>query len=168
MSTKTPAIPRRRSGPPSGQPPTDPVQAAKAAGLRYANDARPGIQRKKAGKAFRYLDAEGRPVRDEETLKRIKGLAIPPAWTDVWICPSPLGHIQATGRDEKGRKQYRYHPRWRTVRDESKYGRMEAFGRALPRIREHLEKDLGLPELPRRKVLAAVVRLLELSLIRVG
>src|SRR4051795_12758455 len=117
MSTKSLARPRRRSTPPAEQPPTDPVQAAKAAGLRYSSDAGPGIQRKKAGKAFRYLDAEGRPVRDEETLKRIKGLAIPPAWTDVWICPSPLGHIQATGRDEKGRKQYRYPPRWRTVRD---------------------------------------------------
>src|SRR3954454_33911 len=168
MSTKTPTRPRRRTTAPAEQPPTDPVQAAKAAGLRYSSDARPGIQRKKAGKAFRYLDAEGRPVRDEETLKRIKSLAIPPAWTDVWICPSPLGHIQATGRDEKGRKQYRYHPRWRNVRDESKYGRMEAFGKALPRIRQHLEGDLALPGLPRRKVLAAVVRLLELSLIRVG
>src|SRR3954470_8612416 len=161
MSTKTPAIPRRRSGPPSGQPPTDPVQAAKAAGLRYANDARPGIQRKKAGQAFRYLDAEGRPVRDEETLKRIKSLAIPPAWTDVWICPSPLGHIQATGRDEKGRKQYRYHPRWRALRDETKYSRMIAFGQSLALLRKRVEADLALPGLPKRKVLAAVVQLLE-------
>src|SRR3954471_8942632 len=168
MSAKSLTRSRRRSAPPAERRPTDPVQAAKAAGLRYANDARPGIQRKKAGKGFRYLDSEDRPIRDDETLKRIKSLAIPPAWTDVWICPSPLGHIQATGRDEKGRKQYRYHPRWRAVRDESKYGRMEAFGRALPRIRERLERDLALPGLPRRKVLAAVVPLLELSLIRVG
>jgi DNA topoisomerase I len=165
MSTKAP---RHKSKSPNGSPPTDPVLAARAAGLRYANDVRPGIQRKTTGKAFRYLDPEGRPVRDEETLKRIKSLAIPPAWTDVWICPSPLGHIQATGRDEKGRKQYRYHARWRAVRDDTKYGRMEAFGRALPRVREQLGRDLTLPGLPRRKVLAAVVRLLELSLIRVG
>jgi DNA topoisomerase-1 len=168
MSPRAPRRSRRRSNPPTQPPPTDPVLAAKAAGLRHANDARPGIARKRAGKAFRYLDAEGRQIRDEETLKRIKSLAIPPAWTDVWICPDPLGHIQATGRDEKGRKQYRYHPRWRTVRDQSKYGRMEAFGRTLPRIRERLEQDLALPGLPRPKVLAAVVRLLELSLIRVG
>jgi DNA topoisomerase-1 len=167
MSKKVPRRPRHRFSLPA-QPPTDPVLAARAAGLRYANDGRPGIARKRAGKAFRYLDAGGRPVRDEGDLKRIRSLAIPPAWTDVWICPDPLGHIQATGRDEKGLKQYRYHPRWRAVRDECKYGRMEVFGRALPRIRERLEQDLALPGLPRRKALAAVVRLLELSLIRVG
>src|SRR3954449_7588135 len=146
----------------------DPKEAAESAGLRYVSDTRPGIRRRKSGKGFTYSRADGSRLAEADVLRRIKSLAIPPAWTDVWICPSPLGHIQATGRDEKGRKQYRYHPRWRTVRDDSKYGRMEAFGRALPRIREHLEKDLGLPGLPRRKVLAAVVRLLELSLIRVG
>ena len=108
------------------------------------------------------------PIRDREALARIKSLAIPPAWTGVWICPSPLGHIQATGRDEKGRKQYRYHPLWRSVRDETKYGRLIAFGQALPRIRKQTDHDLSLPGLPKSKVLAAVVRLLELSLIRVG
>jgi len=146
----------------------DPARAARSAGLRYVGDARPGLARKKSGKSFRYVDAAGAPVRDEETLARIRSLAIPPAWTDVWICPSPQGHIQATGRDEKGRKQYRYHPRWRQVRDEAKYGRMAAFGRALPRIREAVDADLKRDGMPRRKVLAAVVQLLELSLIRVG
>jgi DNA topoisomerase-1 len=117
---------------------------------------------------MRYLDADGRPIRDPSTLARIKALAIPPAWTDVWICPWPHGHIQATGRDERGRKQYRYHARWRSVRDEAKYGRTLAFGRTLSRIRRVTERDLKLPGLPRRKVLAAVVRLLESTLIRIG
>ncbi len=147
---------------------SDPTLSAKEAGLRYATDDKPGIQRKRAGTGFRYLDPEGRPVRDRETLARIKSLVIPPAWEDVWICLLPLGHIQATGRDEKGRKQYRYHPRWRAVRDGTKYSRMMAFGRALPKIREQADRDMALPGLPRRKVLAAVVRLLEGSLIRVG
>jgi DNA topoisomerase-1 len=114
------------------------------------------------------VGAEGWPVRDQESLARIRSLAIPPAWTDIWICPSPLGHLQATGRDSRGRKQYRYHPRWRLTRDETKYGRMLAFARVLPRIRQRTEEDLARSGLPRRKVLAAVVRLLEASLIRVG
>ncbi len=147
---------------------SDPTLSAKEAGLRYATDDKPGIQRKRAGTGFRYLDPEGRPIRDREALARIKSLVIPPAWEDVWICPMPLGHIQATGRDEKGRKQYRYHPRWRKVRDGTKYSRMMAFGRALPKIREQADRDMALPGLPSRKVLAAVVRLLEGSLIRVG
>jgi DNA topoisomerase I len=147
---------------------SDPTLSAKEAGLRYATDDKPGIQRKRAGTGFRYLDPESRPIHDRETLARIKSLVIPPAWEDVWICPLPLGHIQATGRDEKGRKQYRYHPRWRKVRDGTKYSRMMAFGRALPKIREQADRDMALPGLPRRKVLAAVVRLLEGSLIRVG
>ncbi len=149
-------------------PVSDPVIAARAAGLRYTSDAHPGITRKRSGRAFRYLDSDGHAVRERETLSRIKSLAIPPAWKDVWICPLPSGHLQATGRDEKGRKQYRYHPRWRMVRDENKYGRMIAFGKTLPRIRERTDRDLALPGLPREKVLATVVRLLELSLIRVG
>jgi DNA topoisomerase-1 len=161
MTTKT----LRHTPPPAA---TDPIAAAQAAGLRYASDRRAGIRRVRAGKAFRYLGPDGKPVRDRETLGRIRSLAIPPAWEEVWICPSPLGHIQATGRDAKGRKQYRYHPRWRQVRDESKYDRMLEFGRALPRVRERTDRDLALPGLPRRKVLAAVVRLLEGSLIRVG
>jgi DNA topoisomerase-1 len=147
---------------------SDPIQAAKAAGLNYTSDTRPGIERKRSGKAFRYIGADGHAIRDAETLARIKSLAIPPAWVDVWICPSPLGHIQATGRDERRRKQYRYHPRWREVRDGVKYDRMMSFGRTLPQIREQTGRDLALPGLPRRKVLATVVRLLEASLIRVG
>ena len=146
----------------------DPVESAKAAGLRYVSDTAPGIRRKRAGKHWSYVKPDGTPVRDPDELRRIKSLAIPPAWTDVWICPNPRGHIQATGRDAKGRKQYRYHPRWREVRDETKYGRMLAFGRALPGIRRRVEQDLALPALPRQKVLATVVRLLETTFIRVG
>ncbi len=146
----------------------DPVQSAKLAGLRYVNDLGPGIRRKRAGKHFSYTGLDGRPIRDPEELKRIRSLAIPPAWTDVWISAVPRGHIQATGRDAKGRKQYRYHPRWREVRDQTKYHRMIAFGRALPVIRKQVNHDLSLPGLPRDKVLASIVRLLEATLIRVG
>jgi DNA topoisomerase-1 len=147
---------------------TDPVQSAKAAGLRYVSDTRPGIQRKRHGKSFRYLDANGAPVRDQETLARIKSLVIPPAWTDVWICSIPHGHLQATGRDARGRKQGRYHPRWREVRDETKYSRMKIFGEFLPAIRERVERDLARVGLPREKILATIVRLLETTFIRVG
>lgn len=147
---------------------TDPVASAKAAGLRYVSDARPGIQRKKSGTGFRYIGPDGKPVRDKEVLGRIRSLAIPPAWVSVWICPSANGHLQATGRDAKGRKQSRYHPRWREVRDETKYERMMLFGKALPAIRERVEHDLARPGLPREKVLATIVRLLETTFIRVG
>jgi DNA topoisomerase-1 len=157
-----------KAPPPAAGPITDPVASAKAVGLRYVSDSEPGLRRRRAGKGFRYLDAEGQPVRDPETLRRIQALVIPPAWTDVWICPSPRGHLQATGRDEKGRKQYRYHTLWRAVRDETKYSRMIAFGRALGPLRAQVDRDLALPGLPRRKVLATVVRLLETTLIRVG
>jgi DNA topoisomerase-1 len=146
----------------------EPVEAARAAGLRYVSDTTPGITRKRAGKHFSYIGLDGKPIHDAETLRRIKALAIPPAWQDVWICPNPKGHIQATGRDAKGRKQYRYHARWRATRDENKYSRMIAFGQALPRIREQVERDMALPGLPREKVLATVVRLLETTLIRIG
>jgi DNA topoisomerase-1 len=146
----------------------DPVESAKAAGLRYVNDDRPGIRRKAHGKSFRYTDPNGKPVKDEKTLERIRKLAIPPAWTDVWICPLANGHLQATGRDARGRKQYRYHADWRNVRDETKFGRMIAFAEALPKIRERAEQDLGRPGLPREKVVAAVVKLLETTLIRIG
>jgi DNA topoisomerase-1 len=149
-------------------PVTDPVEAAETAGLRYVNDSGPGIRRKRVGKHFSYIGLDGKPIRDPQTIRRIKSLAIPPAYTDVWICPDPNGHIQATGRDAKGRKQYRYHPRWRAVRDETKYSRMLEFGRALPGIRERIEQDLRRPGLPREKVLATVIRLLEVTLIRVG
>src|SRR5438874_11305125 len=139
---------------------TDPVESARAAGLRYVDDTRPGIRRKRAGKNFSYIGLDGRPIHDPDELRRIKSLAIPPAWTDVWICPSPNGHIQATGRDAKGRKQYRYHPRWRQVRDENKFGRLAAFAKALPKIRRRGAQDLKVPGLPREKVLDKVVRLL--------
>jgi DNA topoisomerase I len=146
----------------------DPEASAKAAGLRYVSDERPGIRRRRMGRGFTYLSVDGRLMRDPEVLRRIKSLGIPPAWTEVWICPFPHGHLQATGYDAKGRKQYRYHPRWREVRDETKYGRMVAFGEALPLIRKQVEHDLALPGLPRAKVLATVLRLLETTLIRVG
>jgi DNA topoisomerase-1 len=146
----------------------DPVEAAHAAGLRYFTDARPGIRRKHAGKHFSYIAPNGDRIHDKETLARVRSLAIPPAWTDVWICPSPKGHIQATGRDAKGRKQYRYHPRWREVRDETKYTRMIAFAEMLPIIREATDRELSLRNLSREKVLATVVRLLDATAIRVG
>src|SRR5438067_13528894 len=133
---------------------TDPVASARAAGLRYVTDQRPGIRRKRAGKGFSYVGPDGKSIRDGEELRRIKSLGIPPAWTDVWICPVPNGHIQATGRDARGRKQYRYHPRWREVRDETKYDRMIAFAAALPRIRERVERDLALSGMSRAQVLA--------------
>jgi DNA topoisomerase I len=139
---------RKTKRPP--HPPKDPVEAARK------------------GKGFAYVDPVGKVVRNKETLARIRSLVIPPAWTDVWVCPLAQGHLQATGRDAKGRKQHRYHPRWREVRDETKYGRMIAFGQALATIRKRVEKDLALPGLPREKVLATVVRLLETTLIRVG
>src|SRR3954451_8024127 len=147
---------------------SDPVESAQAAGLRYVSDTQPGIRRKRAGKGFVYVGPDGKTIRDAKEVARIRSLAIPPAYTDVWICPSPNGHIQATGRDARGRKQYRYHPKWREVRDETKFGRMLSFSEALPRIRARVEHDLNLPGLPREKVLAAVVSLLECTCIRVG
>ena len=146
----------------------DPGEAADAAQLRYVSDARPGVVRVRHRRAFRYVGPTGDTVDDLPTLRRIRSLAIPPAWTDVWICPVAHGHIQAVGRDARGRKQYRYHARWRAVRDEAKFDRVIQFGRALSAIRERVEKDLGRPGLPREKVLASVVRLLETTLIRVG
>jgi DNA topoisomerase I len=146
----------------------DPVASAEAAGLRYVTDEMPGIRRKKDGGSFTYVTPDGTKVTDDKTLTRIRSLAIPPAWTDVWICPHPRGHLQATGRDAKGRKQYRYHPRWREVRDAVKFDRLVAFAKALPRIRQRLDRDLARPGLPRAKVLAAMVRLLEETKIRVG
>ena len=146
----------------------DPAAAAKAAKLRHVSDDAPGITRHKARNGFDYRDPHGELVRDIETLRRIRALAIPPAWTGVWICPSPNGHIQATGRDARGRKQYRYHPRWREVRDETKFGKMLVFARALPRIRARVAADLRRRGLPRERVLAAIVRLMELTLFRIG
>lgn len=137
-------------------------------GLRWFSDDRPGLSRRGRGKAFEYLDLSGKPVRDQATLERIRALVIPPAWTDVWICPKANGHIQATGRDARGRKQYRYHSDWSAARSSGKFDRVAAFGRALPRIRKRVDADLALRGPVRDKVLATVVRLLELTLIRVG
>jgi DNA topoisomerase-1 len=147
---------------------TDPAESAKSAHLRYVTDARPGIRRLRRGKGFRYQNPDGSTVADRDTLARIKSLVIPPAWNDVWICAIANGHLQATGRDAKGRKQGRYHPRWRQVRDETKYERMLLFGSVLPAIRRRVDHDLALAELPREKILATIVRLMEATFIRVG
>jgi DNA topoisomerase-1 len=144
------------------------MQSAKAAGLRYVADSEPGIRRIMGTLGFRYIGPDGRTVRAEAELKRIRALAVPPAWTEVWICRDARGHLQATGRDAKGRKQYRYHANWHAHRGETKFDRMTAFAAALPVIRARTEADLARTGLPRDKVLAAVVQLLEKSLIRVG
>jgi DNA topoisomerase I len=141
---------------------------AEAAQLRYVSDTYPGMRRLAAGRGFCYVRADGAPVRDIATLQRIRSLAVPPAWKSVWICPVAHGHLQAVGRDARGRKQYRYHPRWRAIRDETKYARLAEFGRALPRIRSRVFSDLALCGLTRHKVLATLVRLLEATAIRVG
>ena len=147
----------------------DPEVSAERAGLRYVNDNAPGIRREKSEDGtFRYFHPSGKEVTDEKTLKRIRSLAIPPAYESVWICADAGGDLQAPGGDARGRKQYRYHPRWREARDETKYSRMMAFGDALPRIRARVDHDLGLRGLPREKVLATIVRLLESTMIRVG
>jgi DNA topoisomerase-1 len=146
----------------------DPKEAADLAGLRYVTDARPGINRRKSGKGFTYLKADGQKVTDPRVLGRIKTLAIPPAWTEVWICPFADGHIQATARDARGRKQYKYHERFREIRDSNKYDHVISFARALPGIRAKVQEHLALRGLPRPKVLATVVQLLETTLIRVG
>jgi DNA topoisomerase-1 len=144
---------------------------ARAAGLVYVTDAMPGIRRVRRGERFHYVRPDGRPLRDAAELERIRKLAIPPAYREVWICPLPHGHVQATGRDARGRKQYRYHPQWRLARDADKFGRMLAFGRALPRIRRRVQQDLAPPASGhphRQAVLAALVRLLDTTLLRVG
>jgi DNA topoisomerase-1 len=152
----------------AGTSTTELKAAASAAGLRYVSDRNPGITRVRVGNSFGYRHPDGSKVTDEETLTRIRKLAIPPAYESVWICPRPYGHLQAVGRDARGRKQYRYHPRWREVRDEGKYGKLLVFGKVLPKVRERVEQDLSLRGLPREKVLAAIVRLLETTLMRVG
>ena len=146
----------------------DPEAAAEEAGLRYVSDESPGYTRQRRGKKFVYFDTEGKEIRDETRILRLNRLAIPPAYTDVWICPSPNGHLQATGRDARRRKQYRYHERWREVRDENKYERMVVFAQTLPKIRRRVNRDLKRRGLPREKVLATVVQLLERTFIRVG
>ena len=152
---------------PSDATPTAQEHAALAA-LRHVSDAGPGISRRKRGKSFSYHLPDGTPVRDKATIERIRALAIPPAYTDVWICPDAEGHIQATGRDERGRKQYRYHARWHEVRDAAKYEHMLEFAQSLPAIRARVAADMRLAGLPREKVLATIVHLLESTLIRVG
>jgi DNA topoisomerase-1 len=149
---------------------TEPVAAAKAVGLRYVTDDSPGIQRRRSrdGQGFYYVDVNGKRIRDRSTVSRIAALGIPPAWENVWICPLENGHIQATGRDAKGRKQYRYHALWRQIRDQTKFTRMLAFSAALPSLRARIERDLSLPGLSKEKVLATVLRLMELTRIRVG
>lgn len=144
------------------------VDAARAAKLRYVSDRKPGISRVKTEDGFQFYDPKGAEITDENEIARIKKLAIPPAYVDVWICADPRGHLQAVGRDARGRKQYRYHPNWRIVRDEAKYGKMLTFGRVLPKIREQVQHDLRLHGLPKRKVLAAIVALLEKTMMRVG
>jgi DNA topoisomerase-1 len=148
--------------------PPENIQAAKTAGLRYVSEQTEGICRHRRGKGFFYADSSGKKVRDAETLNRIKSLVIPPAWKDVWICPDPRGHIQAIGRDQRGRKQYRYHARWREARDETKYEHMLDFGKSLPKIRRRVRRDMRQPGLPREKVIAIVIKLLESTLIRIG
>jgi len=145
-----------------------PQDAAKIAGLRHVSDRMPGIRRIGTGKTFRYIGPDNRVIRDPETLSRIRALTIPPAWRNVWICPTSQGHLQAVGRDARNRKQYRYHWRWREVRDSTKFERMLIFGNLLPKIRARVTRHLALPNLPREKVLATIVRLLETTLIRVG
>ncbi len=158
----------KQSSDPDGNGTSEAAEAADAAGLRYVGDDKPGITRQRDGDGFGYCRPGGAAVEDERTLQRIRQLAVPPAWTDVWICPRPDGHLQATGRDARGRKQYRYHPRFRDVRESTKYERMLAFASALPKLRERVEQDMARRGLPREKVLATVVHLLETTLIRVG
>lgn len=146
----------------------DSTATAESAGLKFVSDDSPGIGREKRGKLFRYTGSDGRVIRDQRTLNRIRSLAIPPAWTDVWICPDPNGHVQATGRDARGRKQYRYHADWQRVRDEAKFDRLMAFGRLLPKLRRTIRRDMSRSGIGRRKVLATVTYLLEATLIRVG
>ena len=146
----------------------DPRVSAEEAGLRYVTDTMPGVRRRRAGRGFSYVGPDGDRITDPDRIAWFDRLAIPPAWTDVWISPIKRGHIQATGRDARGRKQYRYHPRWREIRDEAKYGRLIEFARTLPKIRRRTDRDLRRRGLPREKVLALVVRLLETTLIRVG
>lgn len=169
MKTKTKAnVVTIKEAPPDGNDQAEALVSAEEAGLRYVSDQTPGILRWRAGGGFSYVAADGTRLDDPEVIARIRALAIPPAWTDVWICPHPRGHLQATGRDARGRKQYRYHTRWRAVRDETKYSRLTSFAKALPQIRAQVKKDLSLTGLPRDKILATVIRLLEMTLIRVG
>ncbi|HYZ73069.1 MAG TPA: DNA topoisomerase IB [Chthoniobacterales bacterium] len=161
-------LPNRRAKPAKKIIVDDPQDAAAAAGLRYVSDQLPGIRRRRKGSSFIYFDQQGRLLRKLSALKRIRSLVIPPAWERVWICQQSNGHLQVTGYDSKGRKQYKYHPAWREVRDEAKFERLLSFGEVLPKIRNRVDQDMRWSDLSREKVLATVVRLLEISLIRVG
>jgi DNA topoisomerase-1 len=152
----------------SNAPATDPAEAAQDAGLVYTSDSEPGIHRLRKGRGFVYTAIDGRPLRDRATLERIKSLAIPPAWKHVWICARPRGHLQATGRDARGRKQFRYHPTWRKTRDADKYAKLVHFARSLPRLRARVAKDLRRSGLPRERVIATIVKLLETTFLRIG
>ena len=160
-------MPRRPPSSPTAPAATPPAEIRRA-GLIHVSDAAPGIRRRRAGKGFAYRDPDGAPVRDAQTLQRIRALAIPPAYTEVWICTLPQGHLQATGRDARRRKQYRYHPDWSQVRGDGKFERLVAFGKALPRLRRQLRRDLARPGFPREKVLATVIALMADTLVRVG
>ena len=153
------------AGTPGGD---DPALVAEDASLTYVSDEMSGISRRRAGRGFRYLDSDGKPIGDARTLARIRGLAVPPAWDDVWICARPDGHVQATGRDQRGRKQYRYHDRWSVVRDAAKYASLAEFGTTLPRIRKAIDSDLRRHGVPRERVLASIVWLLDHTMIRIG
>jgi DNA topoisomerase I len=165
-ATRPAPKPGRDDGAGNGE--VDARVSARAARLRYVSDDGPGITRRRSGSGFRYLAPDGSRITEKQEVARLNGLRIPPAWTDVWICPHPNGHLQATGRDARGRKQYRYHPKWREVRDATKYHRLIAFGRALPKIRRRVDRDLRRRALSREKVVATVVRLLDTTYIRVG
>src|SRR3981081_3340134 len=158
----------RSDTPQRGLTPDWAAEAAQDAGLVYASDFEPGIRRVRKGKGFIYFDPHGKRVTDRDTLDRISSIAIPPAWKDVWICTRPRGHLQATGRDARGRKQNRYHSRWHKVRDANKFARLVGFARALPRIRRRVNRDLKQNGLPREKVVATIVRLLEMTFARIG
>lgn len=163
MSAKSPQVGENPAGVAA-----EAAQMADEAGLIYVSDAEPGIQRRRAGQGFRYLTPENRPLQATKELQRIAGLAIPPAYRDVWICVHARGHLQATGRDARGRKQYRYHSEWGRLRDSVKFNRMVAFGEALSKLRRKLKRDMAVAGLPREKVLAVVVTLLEATWVRVG
>ena len=166
MATPTNLTPHRPE--PANDSEKPPAPVTMPPGLRHADDTKPGYTRRREKDGFVYLDAAGKRIDDADDIQRINALAIPPAYEDVWICPDPRGHLQATGRDARGRKQYRYHPRWRETRDADKYERMAEFGRALPKIRARVARDLKLPGMPRDKVIAAIVQLLDTTLIRIG
>lgn len=159
------------NGKPSPCPPDGPTAGedlAERAGLRYVSDTRPGIRRRRRGKGFSYIDTRDRTITDPQVRERIGALAIPPAWSDVWICPSPHGHIQATGRDDRGRKQYIYHPRWREISERTKFDRLRSFGETLTKIRRRTHKDLAQRSLTRTKILATIVEILDRTFIRIG